>query len=425
MLAPGDSTLRCVGNERIREVEPGVDTAAAGPGAPAHGPAAAHGAAVGFHGDRELFPGCLDFAVNVRDAAPPALMANALREELGRIAAYPSEDRARDVAARVGRLHGVPPEEVLLLSGGAEGFALLPALLPAAGADALACLMPSFTEPLHQAARAGIPARAVVLEPPFDLPASRAEAGLAATEALVLGNPCNPTARLYRRRDIERLVDPDRLTVVDEAFMDTAGAQGDAAEEDSLAGARLPGTVVFRSLTKTWSLAGLRVGYAIGASELLAPMAARQPHWHLGALQLRALEVAASAEGQAWLAAERARAAAETSSMRSALEAAGIAVALPPEAPFLLVTAPAGIHASSLHAALAARGVAVRRCDTFPGLGGPSTPYLRLAARPADRVERLVEAWRDAVADLRAEGDAPRDPGGTPRLGGQGRGERT
>jgi len=361
-------------------------------------------APLGFHGDLELFPGCLDFAVNVRAQSPPPLMAEALREELGAIAAYPPERRAAAVAARIAALHGVEPEEVLLLAGGAEGFALLPAL----GASGLACLMPGFTEPLHQARRAGFPARAVVLPPPFDLPGSPAELGLREGEALVLGNPCNPTSRLYGRSEIERLADREGITVVDEAFMDLARAPGDAgpepetrAEPESLAGARLPGVLVLRSLTKTWSLAGLRVGYAVGDPELIRRMAARQPHWHLGSLQLRALETATSEPGREWLAAEREAAATEAEAMGAALRDAGIDVAHPPSAPFFLVTTPAGVPAPSLHAALVARGVAVRRCDTFPGLDRPrSGGHLRLAVRPPEQVERLITAWRESMREL-------------------------
>ena len=40
-----------------------------------------------------------------------------------------------------------------------------------------------------------------------------------------------------------------------------------------------PGFLVFRSLTKTWALAGLRAGYALGAPDVLARLAAPRPPW--------------------------------------------------------------------------------------------------------------------------------------------------
>ena len=353
-------------------------------------------AAPEFHGDRELFPGCLDFAVNVRAARPPSLMREALLGAIEDIAAYPSADETERVRAQIARRHGVTDEEVLLLAGGAEGFALLPAL----GVASLTCVMPSFTEPLHQGRKAGLPVHTITLDSPFDLPPAAApEPGT----ALVLGNPCNPTSRLYSPAEILDFGAGAEALVVDEAFMDMTAA----GEPCSLAGARVPGVVVLRSFTKTWSLAGLRVGYAVGDPRLLERLAARQGHWHLGTPQLRALGVATSEAGEDWVAAERARMHAERDEMAHELAAAGIGIVADPQAPFFLVTAPQGVRTADFHSALVSRGVAVRRCESFPGLAQPETPggavgpgYFRLAVRPPEQVERLIAAWRGAEGDV-------------------------
>lgn len=356
-------------------------------------------AAPEFHGDRELFAGCVDFAVNVRSASPPSLMREALVAGLDEIAAYPSAEEAERVRAQIARRHGVADAEVLLLAGGAEGFALLPAL----GTKSLTCVMPSFTEPLRQGRKAGMPVHTVELAAPFDLPTGiEFEPGT----AVVLGNPCNPTSRLYSPREILDFAAGAEVLVVDEAFMDMTGP----GEPASLAGARLPGVVVLRSLTKTWSLAGLRVGYAVGDPLLLSQLAARQGHWHLGTLQLRALDVATSEAGEEWVATERRRMHVEREQMVRALAEHGVGVVVPPQAPFVLVTAPAGVRTESFHSELVARGIAVRRCESFPGLAQrdaagegaadsdvPGAGYFRLAVRPPGQVEQLLEAWRAAT----------------------------
>ena len=351
-----------------------------------------------FHGDRELFPGCLDFAVNVRAERPPSLMREALRRAIEDIAAYPSADEAEHVRAQIARRHGVSPAEVLLLAGGAEGFALLPAL----GTVSVTCVMPSFTEPLHQGRKAGLPVHTITLDAPFDLPVGST---LPPGTALVLGNPCNPTSRLYTPAEILDFGAGAEVLVVDEAFMDMT-AEGEPA---SLAGARVPGVLVLRSLTKTWSLAGLRVGYAVGDPRLLERLAARQGHWHLGTPQVRALQVATSEAGEAWVSTERARMHAERESMARALVAAGIDIVAEPQAPFFLVTAPPGVRTAEFHSALVDHGIAVRRCESFPGLTQTETPgtgvgpgYFRLAVRPAEQVEQLVAAWHAAADAVRA-----------------------
>ena len=61
----------------------------------------------------------------------------------------------------------------------------------------------------------------------------------------------------------------------------------------------LPDVVVLRSLTKTWALAGLRVGYALGPADVLDRMTARRPHWPLGTLQLEAIAACSSPEAVA------------------------------------------------------------------------------------------------------------------------------
>ena len=80
-------------------------------------------------------------------------------------------------------------------------------------------------------------------------------------DLVVVGNPTNPTRCCTRRRPSRRWPGPAGSLVVDEAFVDAV-----PGEPESLAGRRdLPGLLVVRSLTKTWGLAGLRVGYVLGA----------------------------------------------------------------------------------------------------------------------------------------------------------------
>jgi hypothetical protein len=97
-------------------------------------------------------------------------------------------------------------------------------------------------------------------------------------------------------------------------------------EPQSLAALDLPDVVVLRSLTKTWSLAGLRVGYALGAPEVLARLAARRPHWPLGTLQLEAIAACCTPA-----AVEQARAEAKVLSGLRAQMAAALARLTEPE----------------------------------------------------------------------------------------------
>ena len=94
-------------------------------------------------------------------------------------------------------------------------------------------------------------------------------------DLVFVGNPTNPTSVAHSREALAELVRPGRLVVVDEAFADCL-----PGERESLASrANLEGLVVVRSLTKTWALAGLRVGYVLASADVVALLAAAQPLW--------------------------------------------------------------------------------------------------------------------------------------------------
>ncbi|KAA8877490.1 threonine-phosphate decarboxylase [Nocardia colli] len=330
------------------------------------------------HGDVDARPGMLDFAVNVQGSAPPDWLRQRLAARLDTLGRYPSTEEDHTARCAVAARHGRRPDEVLLLAGAAEGFAMLPRLAPRLAA----VVHPSFTEPELALREAGVEVSRVLLEPPYTLDptAVPAEADL-----VVLGNPTNPTSVLHPAETIHALRAPGRIIVVDEAFADAI-----PGEPESLAGSTAPDLLVLRSLTKTWALAGLRCGYFLGTPELLTRLNHGRPHWPLGTLQLEA--ITATAEPAA-IAEEQRRAqtiATERDAMIARLTELGVQVHTPAEAPFLLLHVPDG---ELLRKHLADKGIAVRRADTFPGLG-PN--HLRVAVRGATEVDQLIAAIRTA-----------------------------
>jgi histidinol-phosphate aminotransferase len=333
-------------------------------------------AAARYHGDQAAAPGMLDFAVNVRAAEPPSWLVERLGARLGDLGRYPSAiDQQRAVEAVAAR-HGRTADEVALLAGAAEGFTLLANM----GPRLAALIAPSFTEPEAALAAARVPMRHVVLAPPFQLTGAVVpdEADL-----VVVGNPTNPTAVLHNREQILALRRPGRIVVVDEAFADAI-----PDEPASLANQRLSDVVVLRSLTKTWSVAGLRVGYALGDADLLEKLTARRAHWPLGTLQLEAIAACSRPEAVA----EADRGARQLATLRAEMVAGLTSIGVDVVdgcAPFVLFTVP---DAALMRKQLADKGIAVRRCDTFIGLDGE---FLRAAVRPEWPV--LIEAIAGAL----------------------------
>ncbi|BCB81960.1 Rv2231c family pyridoxal phosphate-dependent protein CobC [Phytohabitans flavus] len=336
---------------------------------------------LGFHGDREVGSGLVDLAVNVRQAPMPPWLAEPIAASLADLAAYP--DPAPATAAVAAR-HARPAGEVLLTAGAAQGFVLIAQALR--GARRAVVVHPQFTEPEAALRHAGHEVTRVVLPE---------ASGFAFDPALVpddadlvfVGNPTNPTSVLHPAEAVAALARPGRVLVVDEAFADTTG------EVESLAGRRdLPGLVVVRSLTKTWGLAGLRIGYLLGAADLLARFAAVQPLW---AVSTPALAAAAACASPAAVAAEQeiaAALAADRDHLVAALRGLpGVVVEGQPSSSFVLARVPDG---GRVRLALRDLGYAVRRGDTFPGLGAD---WLRIAVRDTAVTDGFVSALRKTL----------------------------
>ncbi|WP_435061671.1 Rv2231c family pyridoxal phosphate-dependent protein CobC [Amycolatopsis thermoflava] len=326
------------------------------------------------HGDREVGDGLVDLAVNVRLPSPPPWLRAELAAALEDLAAYPDPGEAAEaVAAR----HGREVSDVLVTAGAAEAFTLLANALRPRHA---VVVHPQFTEPEAALRAAGHQVDRVVLSASdgFRLGPVPADADL-----VFVGNPTNPTSVLHPLSALRALVRPGRVLVVDEAFLDAV-----PGELESLAGERIPGVVVIRSLTKTWGIAGLRAGYLLAEPSLVDTLRAVQPPWSVSTLAARA--VVACMRPSALDEADKlaVRAEQDREHLVAGLRSLGVEVAGEPRGPFVLVRIPG---AADLRLRLRAAGYAVRRGDTFPGLDGD---WLRIAVREPAVTDSFLDALR-------------------------------
>ncbi|MGW0759181.1 Rv2231c family pyridoxal phosphate-dependent protein CobC [Streptomyces sp. NPDC002814] len=337
------------------------------------------------HGDAEVRDdgsALVDLAVNVRADTPPAWLRARIAESLTSLAAYPDGRAAR---AAVAARHGVAPERVLLTAGAAEAFVLLARALKVRQP---VVVHPQFTEPEAALRDAGHTVDRVLLRPEDDF---RLDPAAVPEEAdlVVIGNPTNPTSVLHPAGTIAQLARPGRTLVVDEAFMDAV-----PGEREALAGRTdVPGLVVLRSLTKTWGLAGLRIGYVLAAPETIADLERAQPLWPVSTPALAAAQACVEPQALAEAAHAAHRIAADRAHLVAGLrEFDGLRVVAPAEGPFVLVRL---AHAADVRRRLRALGFAVRRGDTFPGL---DEEWLRLAVRDRSTVNSFLHALRQALA---------------------------
>jgi len=334
-------------------------------------------AGLAHHGDADLVPGLVDLAVNVRSSGTPNWLAARIRE--ADLAAYPDQGAA---VAAVAARHRRSADEVLLTAGAAEAFVLLARALQPRHA---VVVHPQFTEPEAALRAAGHQVDRVILRFPFALHPTLVPAD---ADLVFIGNPTNPTSVAHPRDVLLQLVRPGRIVVVDEAFADCL-----TGEPESVAGqADLDGLVVIRSLTKTWALAGLRVGYLLAAPDIVRLLAAAQPPWPVSSPALAACVATASAaaarEVEAWsrgLAAERAHLLGRLAGID------GVRMVAAAAASFVLLDTGIGDVRTRLHR----HGFAVRRGETFPGLG---PGWIRVAVRDTETSDRFSAALREVIA---------------------------
>ena len=344
---------------------------------------------LGHHGDTEVGDGLVDLAVNVRHEPMPAWLSEPIAASLTQLRAYPDD---REATTAVAVRHRRDQGQVLLTAGAAQAFVLLAQALR--DKTHAVVVHPQFTEPEAALRHDGHEVDRVILR---EQDGFRLDARLVPDDAdlVFVGNPTNPTSVLHPAGEIAKLARPGRVLVVDEAFSDTTFRDGVAGEPESLAERDdLPGLVVLRSLTKTWGLAGLRIGYLLGPADLLPRLAAAQPLW---AVSTPALAAAIACASPTAIAAERemaARVAAERDHLLRRLQhVPNLTVAGTPASAFVTVRL-AG--ADKIRSELRERGWAVRRGDTFPGLG---PDWLRIAVRDTATTDAFVAALTDVIEE--------------------------
>ena len=205
---------------------------------------------------------------------------------------------------------------------------------------------------------------------------------------IVLANPNAPTGRLLAVAQIERLLEsnPASVVLIDEAYVDFGGESAVGLID------RFPQLLVVRTFSKSRSLAGLRVGYAMGHPGLIEALERVKNCFNSYPLDRLAITAAvASVRDTAWFERSCTTVIAEREAMTARLHALGFEV-LPSCANFVFARHPAH-EGAALQAALRERRILVRhfkapRIDQF----------LRITVGAPDHGLALDQALRAILA---------------------------
>jgi histidinol-phosphate/aromatic aminotransferase/cobyric acid decarboxylase-like protein len=216
----------------------------------------------------------------------------------------------------------------------------------------------------------------------------------ARSAVLWLTNPHNPTGQLWSRVSLEPLLERFSLVILDEAFLPLVPD----GERQSLVPLlkHHANLVVIRSLTKLFSIAGLRLGYALGGADRLARWAAWRDPWPVNGLAAAAGEALLGDRAglQRWQARVQRWVAREGPWMAARLASIPGLEPMPSAANYLLVRSrpPRDRSLEPLRLALERRHrILVRDCRSFEGLG---EDWLRISLQGRPDNRRLLAALR-------------------------------
>lgn len=328
----------------------------------------------------------LDFSANINPLGSPPLESLVLAE-LERIGYYP-DNRYIEFRRAAARFVGVSPESIVPGNGSSELIRLFAEAILGEGGLAL-IPQPTFGEYENQSLLAGGSVRRVEIGP-GGMPLF-SDSDLLEANAVFICNPNNPTGALLSKEEIialaKRCEESETFLLVDEAFIELSDPDQSVAR---LAPSR-EYLFVMRSLTKSFGVPGLRLGFGVTNPLLAEIMDRARIPWSLGSIAAAAGSYLLGQED--FLERSRALIKEELIWLNTSMRTLGLR---PQESRvnFILVDiTPTGLSSDELTRRMACEGVLVRDCQSF----GLEKGYIRVAVRNRDENEQLIAALERAL----------------------------
>jgi len=344
----------------------------------------------------------IDFSTNLNVWAPE-IDAGEWAKMRGDALYYP-EASSDDLRRRLSDVYQVHEDFIVPTSGGIEALYLAVRLF---AGQKIAVLEPSFSDYTRSVRAAGDSPESIVLaEEEWHAPMMEFCERFAEHDVIIIGNPNNPTGACASRKEMLQLISHPSMIgkkwIIDEAF-----AEFTSGDTELLPALReCDNVIVLRSLTKSWRIPGLRLGFlATGSKAWREQIEAMQPPWSVNApVQAWARRYLTRENHEAIL--ERLSGLTEVRAQfaEKLSELDGLKV-YSSSANFILIQLDdAWPRASELYQLLGRRGFLIRVADSFTGL--ESGRFIRLAVRTPEENNQLIEAFEGCRVCVEEEATA-------------------
>lgn len=325
----------------------------------------------------------IDFSANTNPLGTPPGVLMAVEASLPELLHYP-DPYCRELVHRIAAFEGLPESFILCGNGAAELiYSYCEALRPRTAVE----LAPTFSEYSLGLERIGCTVKRFRVKTGNDFTLDKSFLDcLEETDpdAVFLCNPNNPTGRLIDStllKDILFFADREGIRVfLDECFLDLT----DSGVSMKTCLKELPNLLILKAFTKSYGMAGLRLGYCLtGDRTLLQNMAKTVQPWNVS-VPAQAAGIAALSE-EAFLLNSKSIIKEEREWLSVELKKIGFYVC-PSDANFLLFHSPI-----RLYSALLEQGIALRNCENYYGL---SAGWYRIAVKRHEENQILISAIR-------------------------------
>ena len=325
----------------------------------------------------------LDFSANINPYGTPQAVKDAVAGSVESLRCYP-DPYCRKLVRAIADFEGVAPSRVFCGNGAAELiFSCCMALCP----QKALVLSPCFSEYETALKVFGAQVEHYLLKEQEDfalteafLPVLRSFDG----EMLMLCNPNNPTGQVTDRPLMEKILEICRekgiFLFIDECFLDLTLGGGDISMKPFLED--YDGLFLLKAFTKSYGMAGLRLGYCLSSNQqLLKTMGSQTQPWNVS-IPAQAAGIAALGETE-FVKAANALIHTQRPRMEQALKNLGFRV-IPSRTNYILF-----YSSTELREPLLNKGIQIRSCANYPGLG---EGWYRVAVKLPEENGRLLEA---------------------------------
>jgi len=336
----------------------------------------------------------LDFSSNINPLGPPLVAIRCIQESIWLVPHYPdiSYYTFRKAAAEY---VGLPSPENVVEGNGSTELIYLFADVSLREGDKAIIPVPSFGEYQRAVLRRGGRLFTVPCRKDFGVDMEGVAGALAeGCKALFLSNPSNPSSRTIPKKDLLRTIelayDRGVPVLLDETFIEFTDDHGLSLSNRVN---EFPNLFVLRSLTKTFALTGLRIGYGLASQKFAERLRKAKLPWSVNVLAQEA-GIAALNDSD-YLERSKKLIAKEREFLYSELKTIEGLNPVRPEANFVLVNLAKGNTAKELKSSLLRKRILIRDCSSFEGLNGS---YFRVCVRLRNQNATLLSALREAIS---------------------------